>query len=571
MIRDLSKRGACLLAIAVAGSTLVFSLSGPAFAQSTAQGQSTSGSIVTLDAPVVADYWMSATLQPGGVIVFDGYAPDAQTRDAFAELTGADVNFLKLGRGAPANYRAAVDYGLSVLAELGEGRLSLRGTEVSITGVAKSASAFDSLLARMQQPLPEGLTLKSSEIVAPRVASYAWSAIKSADGNVRISGFVPNPVAEAELMTAAGSSAVEAMSYASGEPANFVASAETAMRLLSRLQDGSVALDGSTWLLTGTPRSDADRAAIEAQFASDRLAASGWSMALASPAVAATPEVPAQPQVAEAATQPEPETAIASPPVADPSYSFAASRAGGGQIILSGQLPADATLRFFTTITQGDAAAVSTADGAPEGFVVAAEAGLRALVQMSDGQLSFAEGKWTLTGTVGSAESRDAVTATLPSDGWATSISVATAPEPVAVAETLAATPPSAPADITACAAPLADFSARNAILFQSGAALITADSGPALDELATDLSACPDAIVHIEGHTDADGDDQANLALSVARAEAVVNALVERQVNPDRLYAVGYGESKPIGDNETAAGKRLNRRIVVTVIDQHF
>ena len=76
----------------------------------------------------------------------------------------------------------------------------------------------------------------------------------------------------------------------------------------------------------------------------------------------------------------------------------------------------------------------------------------------------------------------------------------------------------------------------------------------------------CPNAAIDVEGHTDSDGDDQRNLALSVARAEAVVNALIERGVAPERLYAIGYGEAQPVADNATAAGKRQNRRIVVSV-----
>lgn len=126
------------------------------------------------------------------------------------------------------------------------------------------------------------------------------------------------------------------------------------------------------------------------------------------------------------------------------------------------------------------------------------------------------------------------------------------------------------PANLGACAAQVAEFSARNSILFRSGAALIAAESQSALDELALDLAACPDTIVHVEGHTDADGDGSLNMALSVARAEAVIKELVSRGISPSRLYAVGYGETAPIGDNQTAEGKRLNRRIVVTVQPQH-
>ena len=72
-----------------------------------------------------------------------------------------------------------------------------------------------------------------------------------------------------------------------------------------------------------------------------------------------------------------------------------------------------------------------------------------------------------------------------------------------------------------------------------------------------------------VEGHTDADGEDEANLALSVSRAEAVVDALILRGIGPERLYAIGYGESLPIASNETRAGKQANRRIVFTLADE--
>jgi outer membrane protein OmpA-like peptidoglycan-associated protein len=300
--------------------------------------------------------------------------------------------------------------------------------------------------------------------------------------------------------------------------------------------------------LTGTGNSPADKLAIEAEFTRRQLAAAGWSLAIAQTA-------------APAASEPE-------APGVDPNYAFSATKDSSGEIILSGQIPADPALRFFGAITGGNTDAVSITPGAPPDFIGRAEAGIRALMQLPEGNLSFSQGAWSLTGTASDAETRDAVTASLRADAreaWNLEIALAAIPEPAAPAPS-APVPPTAAADLAACVAPLADFSARNAILFRSGAAVFTPESTPALDELAADLSACPDAIVHIEGHTDADGDDQSNLALSVARAEAVVAALVERGVVPERLYALGYGESSPISDNDTPEGKRLNRRIVVKV-----
>ena len=98
---------------------------------------------------------------------------------------------------------------------------------------------------------------------------------------------------------------------------------------------------------------------------------------------------------------------------------------------------------------------------------------------------------------------------------------------------------------------------------------MLLKESAAALDELAADLAACPKVIVNVEGHTDSDGEADANLALSVARAEAVVDQLINRGISAQRLYAVGYGESLPIAPNDTKAGKQANRRIAFTLAEQ--
>jgi outer membrane protein OmpA-like peptidoglycan-associated protein len=69
-----------------------------------------------------------------------------------------------------------------------------------------------------------------------------------------------------------------------------------------------------------------------------------------------------------------------------------------------------------------------------------------------------------------------------------------------------------------------------------------------------------------IEGHTDSDGDDASNLALSQRRVDAVVAYLTGRGIARARLTPVGKGESEPVADNTTAAGRQENRRSVIRV-----
>jgi hypothetical protein len=89
-------------------------------------------------------------------------------------------------------------------------------------------------------------------------------------------------------------------------------------------------------------------------------------------------------------------------------------------------------------------------------------------------------------------------------------------------------------------------------------------DAGPALEELREALEARPDATATVEGHTDSDAGEAYNRDLSSRRAAAVVAWLVERGVDASRLSASGVGESEPIADNESAAGKAANRRVEI-------
>jgi len=104
-------------------------------------------------------------------------------------------------------------------------------------------------------------------------------------------------------------------------------------------------------------------------------------------------------------------------------------------------------------------------------------------------------------------------------------------------------------------------------IEFEFDSAKILPESKLILDEIAHILKNNPDIKVFIEGYTDDEGSDSYNLKLSQERADSVLNYLVAKGVEPDRLTAKGYGESRPIADNTTEEGRAKNRRIEFIVI----
>ena len=87
------------------------------------------------------------------------------------------------------------------------------------------------------------------------------------------------------------------------------------------------------------------------------------------------------------------------------------------------------------------------------------------------------------------------------------------------------------------------------------------------LNEVAQTLDAYPSTIIDVLGHTDSVGSDAYNQQLSEQRAQAVANYLVSRGVDPARIATRGHGESMPIADNATEAGRAANRRVEIKVV----
>jgi OmpA-OmpF porin, OOP family len=101
---------------------------------------------------------------------------------------------------------------------------------------------------------------------------------------------------------------------------------------------------------------------------------------------------------------------------------------------------------------------------------------------------------------------------------------------------------------------------------FDTGSATLTPQSHEQISNVAAILRAYPKATVTVSGHTDNRGDEEANQALSRARAETVASALTEAGVAAERVNAQGFGSKKPVADNSTEQGREQNRRVVLEV-----
>jgi outer membrane protein OmpA-like peptidoglycan-associated protein len=99
-------------------------------------------------------------------------------------------------------------------------------------------------------------------------------------------------------------------------------------------------------------------------------------------------------------------------------------------------------------------------------------------------------------------------------------------------------------------------------IYFETNKADLKLISHSALDDLADILKRNELVNLTIEGHTDSDADDNYNMTLSQKRTESVKEYLISKGISRARLTAIGYGETRPIATNKTAAGKSKNRRV---------
>ncbi|TXH93634.1 MAG: hypothetical protein E6Q73_16930 [Pseudorhodobacter sp.] len=197
----------------------------------------------------------------------------------------------------------------------------------------------------------------------------------------------------------------------------------------------------------------------------------------------------------------------------------------------------------------------------PEGWPVRVLAGLQALSELEEGSLLVRADTVEIKGVTGSQTARARIAQVLSDKlgqgrTYRVDVTYDAELDPVAALPT--------PAE---CVEDVAAVLAKQKITFTPGSAEIAGAADAVMAALAKTLGRCGGVKMEIAGHTDAQGSEEGNRALSQARAEAVLLALQGRQVDVSGMVAKGYGEAAPIADNDTDAGREANRRIEFTLI----
>jgi len=409
--------------------------------------------------------------------------------------------------------------------------LSIRGRDLVLSGAAPQPDARKEALSLADAVF--GVRVVADETtVLPLSAPFAFSIERDGD-RLTLQGAVPNDAARKALLAAAaripGVVVSDRLSLARGAAESFGPASLFALAQAGGLAKGRVALADGAYSISGDPIDwptyrDLEHQLADALPAGVKLAADG----LVAPA-------------------PKP-------------YRFALKIAPGG-VSIEGFLPeGDGRGRLVDAVkairpgTIDDRA--TAAPGAPAAFVEAISAALPDVARLDGGGLELRDTTLTIFGTAPTAAFAEQVRGRIG----------ARLPAGITLAATPLAVVPPAPVAVEECRAGLGAVQASGKIRFETGRSDLDVGDLRVLDTLVLAALRCGTASVVVEGHTDNVGDAEANLALSGKRAEAVVGHLVAAGVAPERLRAVGYGDTRPVGDNTSEDGRQMNRRIDFSV-----
>jgi OOP family OmpA-OmpF porin len=410
---------------------------------------------------------------------------------------------------------------------LDKSRITLAGRDVTFAADAFSEDGRRSAVASVEA-VP-GVRLVNDETrLVPEARPFVWSAERDV-ARVTLSGSSPLPASKGKLLEAAraalgGVEVVDQMNLSRGAPARFDNAALLLLDQIVKLKDGKITLSDTKVTLSGMARDLGGREAIAAAL---KNLPEGFSVA--------ANEIKAPPYIFQAYKDPVAVTLTLTGYVPDNNVHAALVAAAGRKF-------------FSEKVVDNLKASV----GAPSGFANAVVPALGALSRLSTGTLVVSDREVKLSGDAFYDAAPAQIRAGLIKDfpqGWQLKADISVKPA-------------AAPVDATVCQQLLSELLAKGTIRFESGLSTLDPDSAGLLDHLIETALRCPTVNIEVAGHTDADGQDGFNQALSEQRARVVTDYLVKAGLPASRFTAVGYGSTQPIASNETNEGKAQNRRI---------
>ena len=414
---------------------------------------------------------------------------------------------------------------------LDKSRITVSGRDVTLAADAFSEEGRRSAVAAIEA-VP-GVRLVDDETrLVPEAKPFVWSAERDVV-RVILTGSSPMPASKGKLLEAAradlgGVEVVDQTNLSRGAPPRFDEAALLLLDQVAKLKDGKVTISNTSVSLSGMARELGGREAIASAL---KNLPEGFSVG--------SNEVKAPPYIFQAYKDPVAVTLTLTGYVPDNS--------------VHGTIVAAAGRKFFNEKVVDN---LKDSVGAPSGFAGAVVPALGALSRLSTGTLVVSDREVNLSGDsfyeTAPAQIRSNLTRDFP-QGWQlkTDISVK---------------PAAAPVDATVCQQLFSELLAKGTIRFESGRSTLDPDSSGLLDRLVETALRCPTTNVEIAGHTDTDGENASNQALSERRAQAVVDYLVKAGLPAGRFIAMGYGSTQPVATNETDHGKAQNRRIEFSV-----
>ncbi len=449
---------------------------------------------------------------------------------------------------APGGWTAALDLGIKALELLPHSKISVSDKGVVITAIASSDAEKRNFESQIVAATPKDLAVQTS-ISAPRpvLTPFTLRFVVDADGARFDACSADSDKARDRILAAAhqaGAGGNLRCTIGLGVPSPSWAEATSAAILtLGKLGSGTVTFsDADITLLAGD---DVVQATFDREIGELR---------------SALPDV-----FSLDAKMPEKPEATTTGPV-----EFTATLAAEThRIELRGHLTDDrvqaAVASFAKARFGADNVHVATVlnPAAPDGWPQRVLAGLQSLAQLDHGKLLVRPDTVEVSGVSGSQLASARISQLLSEWlGQGKTFKVAVAYDKSL--DPLAALP--TPQE---CLDGMTAVIRARKISFDPGSAELDSASAAVLDALSKALKNCNGVKIEIAGHTDAQGSATGNLALSQARAEAVMVALQGRQVDVSGMRAVGYGEGVPIADNGKEDGREANRRIEFTLYDQ--